>query len=94
MQSLRNSLSVAALIILAALNATRVAAEAMHLVDGESVLIADDAPAFAEAIARLARDQVLWQRLSDGGIRVMETHFVFDAAEQALRHALDLEGNA
>jgi O-antigen biosynthesis protein len=36
--------------------ATRVAAEGMHLVDGESVLIADDAPAFAEAIARLDRD--------------------------------------
>ena len=73
--------------------ATRVAAEGMHLVDGESVLIADDAPAFAEAIARLDRDPLLWQRLSDGGIRVMETHFGFAAAEQALRVALDLEAN-
>ncbi|WP_296806994.1 glycosyltransferase, partial [Thiocapsa sp.] len=74
--------------------ATRVAAEGMHLVDGESVLIADDAPAFAEAIARLDRDPVLWQQLSDGGIRVMEAHFGFAAAEQALREALDLEANA
>ena len=74
--------------------ATRVAAEGMHLVDGESVLIADDAPAFAEAIARLDRDPLLWQRLSDGGIRVMETHFGFAAAEQALRVALDLQVSA
>ncbi|EGV18075.1 glycosyltransferase [Thiocapsa marina] len=71
--------------------ATRVAGEGMHLVDGESVLIADDAPAFAEAIARLDRDPLLWQRLSDGGIRVMETHFGFAAAEQALREALEPE---
>ena len=74
--------------------ATRVAAEGMHLVDGESVLIADDAPAFAEAIARLDRDPLLWQRLSDGGIRVMETHFGFAAAEQARRVALDLQVRA
>jgi glycosyltransferase involved in cell wall biosynthesis len=74
--------------------ATHVAAEGMHLVDGESVLIADDAPAFAEAIARLDRDPLLWQRLSDGGIQVMETHFGFAAAEQALRVALELEENA
>lgn len=71
--------------------ATRVAAEGMHLVDGESVLIADDAPTFAAAVSRLDRDPVLWQRLSDAGLRVMEAHFGFAAAERALRAALEME---
>jgi GT2 family glycosyltransferase len=31
------------------------------------MLVADDAPAIASAIARLATDDLLWQRLSDGG---------------------------
>jgi GT2 family glycosyltransferase/glycosyltransferase involved in cell wall biosynthesis len=71
--------------------ATGVAAEGMHLVDGESVLIADEAPAFAAAVARLDRDPVLWQRLSDAGLQVMEAHFGFAAAARALRAALELE---
>ena len=70
--------------------ATGIAAEGMHLIDGESVLLADDAPALAAAIARLHGDPALWQRLSDGGLRVMEAHFGFAAAERALRRALDL----
>jgi O-antigen biosynthesis protein len=71
--------------------ATRVAAEGMHLVDGDSVLIADDASAFAAAVERLNQDPLLWQQLSDAGLRVMDAHFGFAAAEQALRHALDME---
>lgn len=71
--------------------ATSIAAEGMHLVDGESVLIADDALAFAEAIARLDTDDALWARLSAGGLAVMERHFSFAAAERAVREALDLE---
>ena len=34
---------------------------------GAGMLVADDAPALASAIARLATDDLLWQRLSDGG---------------------------
>jgi hypothetical protein len=34
---------------------------------GAGMLVADDAPAIASAIARLATDDLLWQRLSDGG---------------------------
>ncbi len=68
--------------------ATQIAVEGMHLVDGESVSIADTPAEFADAILRLHADAQLWQRLSDGGLRVMEAHFSFAAAERAVREAL------
>lgn len=68
--------------------ATSVGAEGMHLVDGESVLIADQAETFAAAVARLDSDESLWQRLSDGGLRVTEEYFGFASAERAMRRAL------
>ncbi|NEX19350.1 glycosyltransferase [Thiorhodococcus mannitoliphagus] len=71
--------------------ATPIAVEGMHLVDGESALIADSAQDFATAVLRLYEDEPLWQRLSDGGLRVMEAHFSFAAAERALREALAVE---
>ena len=43
---------------------TPVGAEGFELRDGESVLIANDASAFASAIVRLHRDRELWQKLS------------------------------
>lgn len=71
--------------------ASTVAVEGMDLVDGESVLIADDADGFATAVERLHGDAALWQRLSDGGLAVMERRFSFAAAERAVRVALGLE---
>lgn len=64
--------------------ATMQAAEGMFLVDGESVLLADEPAAFAEAVLRLYRDPALWERLSKGGLTVMEQHFSFAAARRAL----------
>lgn len=74
--------------------ATRLAIEGMHLVDGESVLVADTAEAMVEAVIRLYQDPELWQRLSAGGLAVMERYFSFAAAERAVRAALALESNA
>lgn len=71
--------------------ATSIAVEGMHLVDGESALIADTPEGLAEAVVRLYLDDDLWERLSRAGIEVMERHFSFDAAERALREALGLE---
>ncbi|MBK1719974.1 glycosyltransferase [Thiocystis violacea] len=71
--------------------ATTMAIEGMHLVDGESVLVADEAQALADAVVRLHEDPVLWRRLSAGGLEVMERHFSFAAAERAVREALGLE---
>jgi Glycosyltransferase len=68
--------------------ATRLAIEGMHLVDGESVLVADTPEAMVEAVIRLHLDPALWRRLSAGGLAVMEAHFSFAAAERAVRAAL------
>ncbi|MBK1722505.1 glycosyltransferase [Thiocystis violacea] len=73
--------------------ATTVAVEGMHLTDGESALIADDAQGLADAVIRLYADASLWQRLSEGGLAVMQTHFSFQAAERAVREALGLDAD-
>lgn len=63
---------------------TSIAAEGMHLVDGEDALVADSAEAFAAAIVRLYHDAALWLRLSDAGLRNIETHFSVDLARQQI----------
>jgi glycosyltransferase involved in cell wall biosynthesis len=63
---------------------TSQAAEGMYLADGESALIADEAPAFAAAVVRLYSDAALWGRLSAAGLEVMQAHFSFEAARAAL----------
>ncbi|MFI8719496.1 glycosyltransferase [Stenotrophomonas sp. NPDC077464] len=65
--------------------ATTCAVEGMHLRDGEDVLIADDADAFAAAVVRLYRDQALWQQLSVAGLRNVQQHFSLDAAQATVR---------
>lgn len=65
--------------------ATHCAAEGMHLVDGDDVLIADDAVAFADAVVRLYADDALWQRLSTNGLESVQRHFSLDAARTTVR---------
>jgi glycosyltransferase involved in cell wall biosynthesis len=53
---------------------TAIGIEGSGLIDGEHVLVADDAASFVEATLRLYRDAALWQRLSEAGQRfVRET---------------------
>lgn len=59
--------------------ATGIAVEGMHLVDGEHVLVADDAQAFADAVVRLYGDAALWNRLSDAGLRFVDETYSVDA---------------
>ena len=68
--------------------ATACAVEGMHLRDGEDVLVADSAEAFADAIVRLYTDEALWARLRDAGLRNVEAHFSFDAAREVVRRVL------
>lgn len=68
---------------------TSIAVEGMYLEDEQSVLIADDPYEFANAVVRLYKSADLWQRLSRGGIAVMEAHFSFDAARRILTNLLD-----
>jgi O-antigen biosynthesis protein len=65
--------------------ATSCAVEGMHLSDGRDVLVADDAGAFAQAVARLYSDEALWQRLSRLGLDNVQRHFSIDAARSKVR---------
>lgn len=60
--------------------ATSIAIEGMHLANGEDVLVADDAAAFAAALLRLYQDEVLWNRLSANGLTNVSRHFSIEAA--------------
>lgn len=68
--------------------ATTCAVEGMHLRDGEDVLVADDAAAFADAVVRLYRDPVLWNRLARNGLANVERHFSLEAAREVVRRGL------
>lgn len=68
--------------------ATACAVEGMHLRDGEDALVADTAADYAQAVLRLYRDPALWQRLSENGLRNVETHFSLDAAREVVRRVL------
>jgi GT2 family glycosyltransferase len=68
--------------------ATPCAVEGMHLADGEDVLVASDAGAFADAVLRLYRDEALWQRLAAGGLANVARHFSADAVRDTVRRML------
>ncbi|MBU2887571.1 glycosyltransferase [Gilvimarinus agarilyticus] len=68
--------------------ATDCAVEGMHVVDGEDVLVAENAKVFAKQIADVYQSQSLWNKVSQGGIRNLETYFSPDAARPALRNIL------
>ena len=65
--------------------ATSIAIEGMHLTDGEDVLVADDATAFAEAVLRLYQDEALWNRLSVNGLSNVSRHFSMQAAAATVK---------
>jgi GT2 family glycosyltransferase len=65
--------------------ATPLAVEGMHLRDGHDVLVAEDPRAFADAVVRLYRDEVLWRQLSANGRDNVLRHFSPDAARDTVR---------
>lgn len=54
---------------------TRIGAEGIRYRDGENILIADDAEAFAQALARVLQDGELNQRLRENGRRWVEEQY-------------------
>lgn len=68
--------------------ATGCAVEGMHLRDGVDVLVADDAPAFADAVVRLYSDEALWRQLAQHGLDNVQRHFSLDAARDVVRRVL------
>jgi len=77
---------------------TTCGAEGMDLIDGDNVLIADDAETFAKACLRLYRNRKLWDHVSQAGQRlVKENHslamgrrVLAQAIEVAYQHRLDI----
>jgi GT2 family glycosyltransferase/glycosyltransferase involved in cell wall biosynthesis len=67
---------------------TQVAAEGFGDA-AEGMLVADDPAAFARAIARLATDDALWQRLSDGGRALIAKTCGPDRCDQELTDVLE-----
>jgi len=64
---------------------TSIAAEGMHLVDGENALIADDPPAFIAAVQQLYDCEALWAKRSADVLKnVEEQHFAFEVASREI----------
>lgn len=60
--------------------ATSLAVEGMSLTDGENILVADGAAAFAEAVVRIYQDETLWNRISTNGLAFAEQAWGAEAA--------------
>ena len=69
--------------------ATPEAVEGMELTDGENVLVADGADAFADAVARLYNDGELWTRLSRNGVEFARRSWGADAMWATLAGVLN-----
>lgn len=68
--------------------ATSLAAEGMLLTDGENILVADGAEAFAGAIVKIYRDEALWNRISQMGLAFAEKAWGAEAAWRRLAEIL------
>ncbi|MFH1112362.1 MAG: glycosyltransferase [Pseudomonadota bacterium] len=60
--------------------ATSLAAEGMSLTDGENIVVADGAEAFADAICRVYQDESLWTRISRNGVEFADRAWGAEAA--------------
>lgn len=67
---------------------TPVGAEGIGIVGGEHALVAEGAGAFADAVARLYTDEVLWERLRDAGRSLVKQHFGTDRMSELVPELL------
>jgi glycosyltransferase involved in cell wall biosynthesis len=67
---------------------TPVGAEGMDLTDGETVLIAEQPQDFAAAVARLCRDETLWNAISGKALQHLRSRFSVSVAREALKELL------
>lgn len=63
---------------------TSIGAEGMQLSDGETALVADGDEAFARAVIRLYKDEVLWTSMSRRSLEHVRAHFSEAAARARL----------
>lgn len=69
--------------------ATELGAEGMGLTDGENIFVADDPQLYAEVIARLYKDESLWNHVSKSGIIFSEQAWGLAAGEANLERILN-----
>ena len=69
--------------------ATPLAAEGMLLIDDESILVAEGAAQFADAVMKLYQNEPLWNRISQNGLTFAEHAWGAEAAWQSLHTILD-----
>jgi glycosyltransferase involved in cell wall biosynthesis len=67
---------------------TRIGAEGLEVTHGENIMLADAPADFASAIERLIGDRSLWQRISDGGRRLVEERYSADRMYRQLEQVL------
>jgi GT2 family glycosyltransferase/glycosyltransferase involved in cell wall biosynthesis len=67
---------------------TDIGAEGMDLVDGDDVLIGNDAAAFAAHVVEAYRDEELWTRLAAGGRRAVQRSLSPDKVRRDVAQAL------
>ncbi|MEQ1590628.1 MAG: glycosyltransferase [Gallionella sp.] len=68
---------------------TSIAVEGMNLQEGEHILIADNAGAFAEAVLRVYTDTELWNRLSSGGVKRADELYSEHAGRLRIKRLMD-----
>ena len=69
--------------------ATPLAAEGMSLTDGENILVTEGSQQLADAVAKIYRDEVLWNRISHNGLAFAENAWGAEAAWKILHVILD-----
>jgi GT2 family glycosyltransferase/glycosyltransferase involved in cell wall biosynthesis len=69
--------------------ATSLAAEGMSLTDGENILVADGAEAFANAVAKIYQDEALWYRISQNSLAFADKAWGAETAYRTLDSILN-----
>ena len=72
--------------------ASSIAAEGIPVVNGRDMLIAGTPESFGEAIIELYNNEALWDQMSANGLEIIDRHFSFTAARQALMNLFDRLG--
>lgn len=63
---------------------TTLGAESCGAVDGENILLADDAVSFANAVVRLLQNPALRERLGKNGFKVVQENFTLESAAEKM----------
>jgi hypothetical protein len=69
--------------------ASSIAAEGIPVVNGRDMLIADTPENFSNAMVELYINKALWSQMSQNGLEIIDQHFSFAVAWQALLNLFD-----